>query len=61
MLKSINRSVVAMLVLALTFTACEYDDWSPYKSNAEIDAVIVSFQESIITGVQLATLCLLGS
>lgn len=52
-LKSINRSVVAMLVLTLTFTACEYDDWSPYKSNAELNAVIVSFQESIITGVTI--------
>jgi len=50
MLKSINRSVVAMLVLTFTFTACEYEEWSPYKSKAEINSVVASFQTSTISG-----------
>ena len=49
-LKGINRSVVAVLVLVLGFTACDYGEWSPYKSNAEINSVLVSAQTSIITG-----------
>ena len=51
--RSINRSVVAVLVLVLGFTACEYETWSPYKSNAEINAVIVSAQVSTITGTTI--------
>ena len=49
-LKGINRSVVAVLMLAFTFTACVQSDWSPYTSNAEIGAIIVSAQESTIMG-----------
>ena len=48
--RGINRSVVAVLVLVLGFTACDYGEWSPYKSNAEINSVLVSAQTSIITG-----------
>ncbi len=50
MFKSINRSVVAMLVLTFAFTACEFEEWSPYKSKAQINSVIVSFQASTISG-----------
>ena len=48
--RGINRSVVAVLVLALGFTACDYEEWSPYKSNAEMNSLIVSAQTSTITG-----------
>ncbi len=47
----ICRSVVAVLMLALTLTACEYEQWSPYKSKAEIYSDIVSAQASTVTGV----------
>ena len=51
-LRSINLSVVAALMLAFTFTSCEYgNDWSPYKSNAEINATLVSAQGGTISGV----------
>ena len=49
-LKSINRSVVTMLVLVLGFTGCDYGEWSPYKSNAEVSATLVSAQTSTISG-----------
>lgn len=52
-IRSINRSVVAMLVLVLGFTACVQSEWSPYTSNAELNSVIVSFQESTISGVTI--------
>ena len=52
-LKGINRSVVAMLVLVLGFTACVQSEWSPYTSNAELNSVIVSYQESTISGVTI--------
>ena len=48
--RGINRSVVAVLVLAFGLTACDYGDWSPYKSNAEINSTLVSAQTSTITG-----------
>ena len=48
--RSINRGIAAALVLVLGFTACDYGEWSPYKSNAEINAVLVSAQTSTITG-----------
>ena len=50
---SINRSIVAVLVLVLGFTACVQPEWSPYTSNAELNSVIVSFQESTISGVTI--------
>ena len=49
-LKGINRGVVAVLVLVLGFTGCDYGEWSPYISNAEIHSVIVSAQASTISG-----------
>lgn len=49
-LRSINRSFIAMLMLAFTFTACEYEEWSPYISNAEINSVLVSYQASTVSG-----------
>ena len=52
-LKGINRSVVAVLVLVFGFTACVQPEWSPYNSNAELSSVIVSFQESTISGVTI--------
>ena len=48
--RGINRSVVAVLVLAFGLTACDYGDWSPYKSNAELNSLLVSAQTSTITG-----------
>ena len=48
--RGINRSVVAVLVLVLGLTACDYGEWSPYKSNAEMNSLIVSAQTSTITG-----------
>jgi endonuclease G len=44
---------VAVLVLVLGFTACVQPEWSPYTSNAELNSVIVSFQESTISGVTI--------
>ena len=49
-LRSNNRSVLAMLVLVLGFTGCDYGEWSPYKSNAEVSATLVSAQTSTISG-----------
>ena len=49
-LKGINRSVVAVLMLTFTFTACVQPEWSPYTSNAEIRSVLVSAQPTIISG-----------
>ena len=53
-IKSINRSVVAMLVLALAFTACEFEDpWSPYKSKAEIDGTLITYHATTLSGVTI--------
>ena len=52
-MRGINRSIVAVLVLTLSFTACDYGEWSPYKSNAEINSAIVSAQSSVVTGVTI--------
>lgn len=51
-LKSINRSVVAVLVLVFGFTSCIDDTWSPYDnmSKAEISAILVSAQATTISG-----------
>lgn len=48
--RGINCSIVAVLVLALGLTACDYEEWSPYKSNAEMNSLIVSAQASTISG-----------
>ncbi len=37
-------------MLVLGFTGCDYEQWSPYKSNAEINATLVSAQASTISG-----------
>ena len=53
-LRSINRSVVSMLVLAWACTSClPADEWSPYKSNAEINATIVSSVASTLSGTTI--------
>ena len=48
--RGINRGIVAVLVLAFGLTACDYGEWSPYKSNAELNSLIVSAQSSTISG-----------
>ena len=51
---AINRSVVAVVVLAWACTSCmPADEWSPYKSNAEINATIVSSVASTISGTTI--------
>lgn len=52
-IRSINRSVVAVLVLAFGFTACVQSEWSPYTSNAEISSVIVSAQPTTVLGTTI--------
>ena len=48
---SINRSILAMLVLTFAFTACNNEDpWSPYTSKAEIDYSLTWFKPTTITG-----------
>ena len=48
--KSINRSIVAVLVLAFSFTACVESDWSPYKSKAEIYSTMLTSQAGTVSG-----------
>lgn len=52
-LQSINRNLVIVLVLTFAFTACVQEEWSPYRSKAEINSVVVSFQESTISGTTI--------
>ena len=52
-IRSINRSIVAVLVLAFGFTACVQSEWSPYTSNAEINSVIVSAQPTTVLGTTI--------
>lgn len=50
-MRSINRSVVAMLVLTLSFMGCAVvDDWSPYESIATISAKILDYRETTLSG-----------
>ncbi len=51
-LKSINRSVLTMLVLALSFTGCEFEDeWTPpFPSKAELNGSIYTYLASEVTG-----------
>ena len=50
-LKSINRSIVAMLLLTFAFTACEFEDpWSPYKSKATLTSTVLTYQATTISG-----------
>ena len=48
--RSINRSVVAVLVLAFSSTACVESDWTPYKSKAEIHSTLLTSQASTVSG-----------
>lgn len=51
--RSINCSIIAVLVLAFALTACVEPEWSPYKSNAELNTTLVSFQQSTISGTTI--------
>ena len=50
--RGINRGFVAVLVLVLGLTACDYGEWSPYDdmSKAEINSTLVSAQGTAISG-----------
>ena len=49
--KSINRSVIAMLMLAFAFTGCEYEDeWSPYQSKAVLSGALLTYHPTTISG-----------
>ena len=48
--KGINRSMVAVLMLAFGLTACIESDWSPYKSKAEIYSTLLTSQASTVSG-----------
>ena len=48
--RSINRSIVAVLVLAFSFTACVEPDWTPYKSKAEIYGTVLTSQAGTVSG-----------
>lgn len=49
--KSINRSVVAMLMLAFAFTGCEYEnEWSPYQSKAVLSGALLTYHPTTISG-----------
>ena len=53
-LKSINRKFTIVVVLAWACTSClPADEWSPYKSNAEINATIVSSVASTLSGTTI--------
>lgn len=51
-LKGINRSVLTMLVLALSFTGCAFEDeWTPpFPSKAELNGSIYTYLASEVTG-----------
>ncbi|MBR4969750.1 MAG: BACON domain-containing protein, partial [Alistipes sp.] len=46
----INRSMVTVLMLAFSLTACIESDWSPYKSKAEIYSTLLTSQASTVSG-----------
>ena len=48
--RSINRCIVAVLVLAFSFTACVEPDWTPYKSKAEIYGTVLTSQAGTMSG-----------
>ena len=49
--KGINRSVVAMLMLTLAFTGCDYSSsWSPYQSKATLTSTVLTYQATTIAG-----------
>ncbi len=50
-IKSINRSVVAMLVLTLAFTGCDYGStWSPYISKATLSGTVLASNATTLSG-----------
>ncbi len=50
-IRSINRSIVAVLMLALAFTACDYGStWSPYTSKATLSGTVISYSATTISG-----------
>ena len=50
-IRSINRSVVAMLMLTFAFTGCDYgSSWSPYKSKATLSGTVISYNTTTISG-----------
>ena len=48
--KSINRSIVAMLVLTLAFTACVQPDYTPYHSKVTLRTKVLTFRGETING-----------
>ena len=48
--KGIHHSIIAVMVLALSFTSCNYEEWSPYKSSASLSSTIVTYQTTILSG-----------
>ena len=48
--RSINRRVVAALMLAFSFTACVESEWSPYKSKAVLYSSLLTAQATTISG-----------
>lgn len=49
--KGINRIVVAMLMLTLAFTGCDYSSsWSPYQSKATLTSTVLTYQATTIAG-----------
>ena len=49
-LKSIKCSIVAVLMLAFSFTACVESEWSPYKSKAVLYSSLLTAQATTISG-----------
>ena len=48
--KSIKCGIVAVLMLAFSFTACIESDWSPYKSKAVLYSTLLTSQATTISG-----------
>ena len=49
-IRSINRSIVAMLALVFGFTACVEPEWTPYKSSATISSTVITYQTTTLSG-----------
>ena len=50
-LQGINRNLVIVLMLTLSFMGCTVaDDWSPYESSAALSIQIVGYRETTISG-----------
>ena len=57
--KGINRSVVAVLVLVIGFTACVEPDYNLYTSSATIDSTMASSNATTISGLTIGDPALL--